>query len=57
MENIMLSSEEMEKKELFEYEITQFILNLKGKYAKHDRSNSPIKDSQEFADAVIGRYG
>jgi hypothetical protein len=40
------TSEEIEKrKELFEYEMTQVLLNLKGKFAKFDRENSPLRDS------------
>jgi hypothetical protein len=56
MDDILLTKEELEKqREAFDYEMTQVILNLKGTYAKFDRENSPIKDSQEFADEVLGR--
>jgi hypothetical protein len=57
MDDILLTKEELEKqRELFDYEMTQVILNLEGKYAKFDRNNSPIKDSKEFADEVLGRH-
>ena len=53
MDNILLTPEEMEKQqELFEYEMTQVILNLKGKFKKYDASNSPIKQNEEFINAL-----
>ena len=55
MDDILLTPEEIEKqKELFQYEMTQVILNLKGKYAKYDQSTSPIKGSKELSDKVLG---
>ena len=57
MDDILLTQEELEKqRELFEYEMTQVILNLKGKYENFDRNHSPIKESQEFADEVLSRH-
>jgi len=45
LENVLLTQEEIEKRnELFEYEMTQVILNLKGKYTSNDNVSSPIKD-------------
>ena len=57
MDEILLTSEELkERSELFEYEMTQVILNLGGVFTNYDRNNSPIKNNQEFADEVLGRH-
>ena len=57
MNEILLTQEELnERSELFEYEMTQVILNLKGKHAKYDRNNSPIKDSQKFAGEILCKH-
>ncbi len=46
MENTLSTREEIERrKELFEYEMTEVILKLKGKFAKFDREQSPLRDS------------
>jgi hypothetical protein len=56
VDNILLTHEEIEKRnELFEYEMTQVILNLKGQYAKYDRNNSPVGENSAWADDVFGK--
>jgi len=53
MENKILTQEEIEKrKELFGYEMTQVIINLKGKFVKYNASNSPIKNSGLNEEAI-----